>query len=282
MEQLLRSAAGSEHASQTESSSPLPKTPRAGKANIDVMVNDFLKAWLIEGDIVAAMGYISERSFACLAQDSDDPSTFDRGLAPFQLMANLKSAYDSLGPHRSLDGLVVGTRLAKPALRVASQPHHSQFVIYAVPDDVAASFDCESELTLADPARVRRAYGNYFGATFYIVGNRDTPVALLWARDDGYWKIMSWKVGSDDATTPAPEPVAETKVARISADSTLVGRSQWLPRELAGAQRLRRGIQVSVAKELRVLQPGAKPGESGRDVVRGSWQQTSRRSGSRG
>jgi len=223
-------------ASQAESSSPLPKTPRAGRATIDVMVNDFLKAWLIEGDIVAAMGYISERSFACLAQESDDPTTFDRGLAPFQLMANLKSAYDSLGPHRSLDGLVVGTRLAKPALRVASQPHHSQFVIYAVPDDVAASFDCESELTLADPARVRRAYGNYFGATFYIVGNRDTPVALLWARDDGYWKIMSWKVGSDDATTPAPEPVAETKVARISADSTLVGAASgflesWLVRK---------------------------------------------------
>jgi hypothetical protein len=31
------------------------------------MVNDFLKAWLVDGDILAAMGYISEHSFACLA-----------------------------------------------------------------------------------------------------------------------------------------------------------------------------------------------------------------------
>ena len=221
---------------RTELSSPVTKTPRAGKANIDVMVNDFLKAWLIEGDIVTAMGYISERSYACLAQDSDDPSTFDRGLAPFQLMADLKSAYDSLGPRRALDGLVVGTRLVRPALRVVSQPHHAQFVLYSVPDDVAASFDCESQLTLADPARVGRAYGNYFGATFYIAGSRDTPVALLWAREDGYWKITSWKVGSDDATTPPPEPVAETKVARISADPTLVSAASgflesWLVRK---------------------------------------------------
>jgi hypothetical protein len=45
-------------------------------------------------------------------QDSDDPSTFDRGPTPFQLMINLKSAHDSLGPQRSLDGLVVGTCIA--------------------------------------------------------------------------------------------------------------------------------------------------------------------------
>jgi hypothetical protein len=191
---------------------------------------------LIEGDIVTAMGYISERSYACLAQDTDDPSTFDRGQAPFQLMINLKSAHDSLGPHRSLDGLVVGTRLAKPAVRVVSQPQHSQFVLYSVPDDVAASLDCASQMALADPAKVRRAYGNYFGATFYIAGNRDTPVALLWAREEGYWKIVSWKVGSDDATTPAAEAVAETKVVRISADATLVGAASgflesWLVRK---------------------------------------------------
>ena len=204
------------------SSSPRLKPPRAGNARIEVMVNDFLKAWLIEGDIETAMGYISERSYACLAQDSDDPLGFDRGLAPIQLMVNLKSAHDSLGSRQSLDGLVVGTRLTKPGLRVVSQRDHPQFVLYSVPDDIAAAFDCQSRFTLGDPAKVRRVYGNYFGATFYIAGRRDTPVALLWARQDGYWKIVSWKVGSDEATTPPPEPVAEPKIARISADPTLV------------------------------------------------------------
>jgi hypothetical protein len=186
------------------------------------MVNDFLKAWLIEGNVVTAMSYIAERSYACLAQDSDDPSAFDRGLAPIQLMVNLKSAHDSLGSRDSLDGLVVGTRLTNPALRVVSQRYEPQFVLYSVPDDIAAALDCQSQFTLGDPAKVKRKYGDYFGATFYIAGRRDTPVALLWRREDGYWKIASWKVGSDEATTPPPEPVAETKVARISADPTLV------------------------------------------------------------
>ena len=198
------------------------RTPRVGKKNIEVMVNDFLNAWLVEGDIIAAMGYVSERSYACLAQDSENPADFDRGLAPVQLMINLKSAHESLGPHGSLDGLVVGTRLAAPGVRVVRQPHHARFVIHAVPDDVAVRFDCESRLTLEDPSRVKRQYGNYAGATFYIAGRRDYPVALLWGTENGYWKIVSWKVGSEDEKAPEPPRVPQPKVERISADPTFV------------------------------------------------------------
>jgi hypothetical protein len=85
----------------------IPKAPRVGRKTIDVMVNDFLNAWLVEGDIVAAMGYVSERSYACLAQESDNPWDFDRGIAPFPLMINLKSARDSLEKPAALDGLIV-------------------------------------------------------------------------------------------------------------------------------------------------------------------------------
>jgi hypothetical protein len=198
------------------------KTPRVGKKKIEVMVNDFLNAWLVEGNIIAAMGYVSERSYACLAQDSDNPADFDRGVAPFQLMINMKAAYESLGPHSSLDGLVVGTRLSAPGVRVVRQPLHATFVIYAVPDDAAVRFDCESRLTLEDPDSVAREYGNYAGATFYIAGQRNYPVALLWSREDGYWKIVSWNVGAEDEKAPAPEPAPEAKVARINADPTFV------------------------------------------------------------
>ncbi len=212
------------------------RTPRAGRKNIEVMANDFLTAWLVEGNIIAAMGYVSDRSYACLAQDSDNPADFDRGVAPFQLMTNLKAAYDSLGPHSSLDGLIVGTRFAAPMVRVVRQPHHAQFVIYSIPDDVAVKFDCESRLTLDDPDSVKREYGNYAGATFLVAGRKDDPVALLWAKDDGYWKIVSWKVGSEDEKVPAPDAVPTSKAPRIAADPTLVqaGRSfleNWLVRK---------------------------------------------------
>ena len=215
----------------------LPRTPRAGKKSIEVMVNDFLTAWLIEGDVVAAMGSISERSYACLAQDSDASSELDRGMAPFQLMIALKAARDSLGNPSSLDKLVVGTRLTLPGLRVVPQPHHARFVAYAVPDDIAAGFDCESRLTPGDPKSAKRTYGNYFGVSFYVAGGRDVPVALLWARENGYWKIVSWRTGTnEDASTLAPEPVAAPEVVRIGADQSLVRATRdflesWLIRK---------------------------------------------------
>jgi hypothetical protein len=224
-------------ASETAGRPTLPRTPRAGNKTIDVMVNDFLTAWLIEGDVIAAMGYVSERAYACLAQDSENPSDFDRGMAPLQLMVNLKAAHDSLGQRSSLDGLVVGTRLTRPGLRVMQQPHHAQFVVYAVPDDIATAFDCESRLTPGDPKNIKRAYGNYFGATFYVAGRRDVPVAFLWGKENGYWKLVSWQTGAtDDGSTPRPNPVVEPKIVRISADTSFVQAARgflesWLIRK---------------------------------------------------
>jgi hypothetical protein len=214
----------------------LLNTPRAGRRTIDVMVHDFLTAWLLEGDVVAAMGYVSQRSSACLAQEGDDPSALDRGMAPFRLMARLKAAHEALGKRESLDGLVVGVRLARPGLKVVTQPHHAQFVIYAVPDDIAAAFDCESRLTLGDRRTVRRAYGNYFGATFYIDGRQDHSLALLWARDNGYWKIVSWRADVDEADRPALDAAPDVTIVRTAADASLVGAARdflesWLVRK---------------------------------------------------
>lgn len=215
----------------------LPHQPRAGKQKIEVIVNDFLTAWLIEGNIVPAMGSISDRAYACLAQDTEAPSAFDRGMAPFELMNKLKAAHDALGPHTSLDGLVVGIRLTRPGLRIVRQPHQAQFVLYEVPNDVAAGFDCGSRLTPGDPKNTKRKYGDYFGATFYVAGRKDVPVTLLWGKEDGYWKIMSWESGADDdAAAPAPAVPESPKAARISADQSAVRAARgflenWLIRK---------------------------------------------------
>jgi len=198
----------------------LSTVPRAGKKDVEVMAEDFLKAWLVEGNAIAAGAYVSDRSYACLAQDLDDPLKFDRGMAPFQLLINLRAAYNSLGKHDSLDGLVVGVRLTKPGLRVVEQPHGGQFVVYSVPDDIAATLDCENRLMPGDSKEVKRAYGNYFGTTFYVAGQQDVPIAFLWGKDNGYWKIVSWRVGATD-DAPAPVAIEEPKVTRIPGDRSL-------------------------------------------------------------
>lgn len=218
-------------------SSAIPREPRAGKKTIEVMVNDFLTAWLVEGDIVAAMGYVSDRAYACLAEEGDDPSAIDRGMAPFQILIGMKAAHDALGKHDSLDGLTVGVNLALPALKLVDQPHHPRFVLYSVPDDVAARFDCESRLRVGDLESASREYGRYFGATFYVNSprGRDTTVALLWAEESGYWKIVSWQADPIEEM-PDLAPAPETEVVRIDPEPALVVAAKdflesWLVRK---------------------------------------------------
>jgi hypothetical protein len=213
------------------------RIPRAGKKDIQVMVPDFLRAWLVEGDAMAAMGYVSDRAYACLAQDAPDPSEFDRGVAPFLMMNNLKAVHEAVGNHDSLEGLTVGVRLTNPALRIVPQPHQAQFVIYEVRDDLAARFDCESRLTPGQPKKASHEYGRYLGSTFYIAGpGKGVPIALLWEKEDGYWKIVSWQSDPEPDEQPVPAAPAEPAVVRIKADPTLVQAAKdlldaWLVRK---------------------------------------------------
>jgi hypothetical protein len=201
-----------------------PRVPRAGKKNIEVMANDFLSAWLVEGDVMAAMGYVSERAYACIAKGAGDQPAVDRGMAPFQLMTNLKAAHDTLGKRTSLEGLLVGVRLTTPALKVVQQPHHAQFVLYSVPDDVAAAFDCEIRMTPPGAKKPERRYGNYFGSTFFVDGHSDQRVALLWSKDNGYWKIVSWMSGIDDAR--APVAADDVTITHVKADAGFAAAAQ--------------------------------------------------------
>jgi hypothetical protein len=229
--------ARSPDAPDTVAALALPKIPRAGKKNIKAMVPDFLQAWLVEGNIVAAMGYVSERAYACLAEDAPDPSAFDRGLAPFQILVNLKAAHDALGAHDSLEGLITGVHLTIPRLREERHPQQAQFVLYDVPDDIAARFDCASRLTPGSPARSSSDSGQHFGSIFHIAGSRkDVSIALLWAKEDGYWKIVSWQAEPEPDATPDPPAPAQPAVVRIKADLTLVHSAKsfldtWLIRK---------------------------------------------------
>ncbi len=211
--------------------------PRAGKKSVDLMVADFLTAWLVEGDIKTAIRYVSPKATACLAQESSDPDAFDAGMAPIVLARRMKAVHNLLGPQESIDNLLVGVRLSTPGLRLVTQRRHAQFVVYAVPDDIAAAFECESRQSAATRAP-KRQYGNYFGTTFYIRGpDAPTAVALLWAREGDYWRIVSWQTDPEgEETRPKiAEPPAAAPV-QIAAEPGLADAARgflesWLIRK---------------------------------------------------
>ncbi len=201
----------------------VPEFPRAGKKNIDEAAYDFLTLWLVEKKPGEAMAYISERAYPCVALNRTDELATDRGMAPVFLLTRMGAVSEEVGSQKSLEGLTLGVRLVDPSLKAVRQPHHAQFVLYSVPDDVVQTFDCaaRTSLTSETSAPARRRYGDYFGSVFYINGPQGPggTVALIWAKESGYWKIISYETEPDveDETpdlrqaeaTPVPEPERE-------------------------------------------------------------------------
>ena len=83
----------------------IPKTPRIGKKNIDVMVQGLpaRPGWSKATPWRPWATSPSDRTPAS-PQDSDDPSTFDRGMAPFQLMMQPEGRARRAGTRDSLEG----------------------------------------------------------------------------------------------------------------------------------------------------------------------------------
>ncbi len=216
--------------------SALTAEPRLGRQSIEAMAKDFLTAWLVEGHVLAAHAYFSDRAYACLALDAEDPGSFDRGMAPFQLLIALRTAHDGIGTRGSLAEVTRGVRVSMPELKVVQQPDHARFVVYDVPDDLAVAFDCESRLQLGPPPSARRTYGRYKGTIFNVDAQRNATVALLWTRENGYWKIVSWKTdvnGDDpDAMSRPPEMEAPLIEADLAfADASRGFLESWLVRK---------------------------------------------------
>ena len=230
------------------------RTPRIGKKPVDAMMKDFLDAWLVEGDIQAALGYVSRRALSCMTEEA----AVDQGMAPLMLARRLKAAHDAVGRHQSIDELVVGIRLNRPGLKPVNQPHSGQFVVYSVSEDQARAFECDS-------AEGHKASRN-FGATFYIkVPGAPTPVALLWAEDEGFWRIVAWQTDAGDANdTPEATMPSVPAAVKIAADPTLVNAARdFLERWL---------VRKDYAKAFEYLSPDAYECY---DVVRGADQPAS-------
>jgi cation transport regulator ChaC len=127
--------------------------------------------------------------------------------------------------------------LTIPGLKVVTHPDQAQFSIYEVPQQIAARFDCASRLIPGSVTNQPSAAGDHFGTVFRIAGSRkDASIALLWAKENGYWKIVSWQAEPEPDRTPAPPALPQPEVVRIKADLTLVQAAKsfvenWLIRK---------------------------------------------------
>ena len=89
------------------------------------------------------------------------------------------------------------------------------------PDDIAARFDCERQQTPATSKPLSHAYGHYYVSTFYVgvPGGTDHTVVLLWAKEEGYWKIVSWQADVVPDDLPPLVSPPEVTLVHVKGDA---------------------------------------------------------------
>ena len=176
------------------------------------------------------MGYVSPRAFACLAEDKDDPLTVDCGIAPLveQELSGCsrrhRPARLARGPDHRLVRLPLpglpGCSPTSPTTRNTSSTQYPTISPRRLPARAAAAGYAEQwccQETTQTP-----------GATFNIntPNGGEHSMALLWARDDGYWKIVREGGTGGRRRFAVRDASPVVRPVRFKADDTLVAAAR--------------------------------------------------------
>ena len=197
----------------------------------EAAIYDFLHAWLVEKKPDVAVGYIAPRAAACMELERGEP--VDRATARVQMFQNMKAVAEKLGGVENLSQVSLGVRSAvNPRAKVIAQPHHAQFVMYNVREDLAEEFDCSNQLAAQQGEPVPRGgtvFGRYVGASFRLRAGDSTgqTILTLWARQSDSWSMTAYRIQPDadraavPNTMPATLPVPDTPRPTVAGEPEL-------------------------------------------------------------
>jgi hypothetical protein len=218
----------------------IPGEPKLKGAKPADAIYEFLNGWLVEQKPDESVPYIADECFACMEVESR--TQVDHGMARFAMLLSMMEANRRIGKVSSLSDASVGVAVAGERVKVIEQPHHSQFVLYDVREDLAEEFNCVNRLDssqITAKAMKSKAFGKYVGALFRIKWKDQTgeTIATLWRKERDYWRLISYdidpeidrsrvpNVGAQLATAPSLQYVAGDKEMIKSASDFM---KQWL------------------------------------------------------
>lgn len=192
--------------------------PRVGRGKPEAAAYDFLNSWLVEQRPELAAAYLSPRAYACVEQvASDERKQINRGLIPYYVLEEMKRANRAVGKPARLGEAAEGVRPDNPALKPIAQPHRAEFEFFELPGYLASDFECGNRLHLRDAAEKEKPGsegGKYYGASLRLKapGAKGAALLLLWAKESGYWKVVSWNVEPDKVANEDAPDAADTGV----------------------------------------------------------------------
>lgn len=189
-------------------------------AKPEVAVRDFLQSWLVSQRPDEAASYFAESSLRCRELEGGRPT--DLGMAKFSLMMGLKEVNQRIGKATQLSDVIVGVQLTGPRGKPIAQPYRAEFELYDVREDLAEQMKCLNRLDLSNvstKAISSKSFGKYVGSVFKfkLTGVQTETVAVLWAKQDGYWKIISYDLEPEYERYRVPDTTSPAAVAAATA-----------------------------------------------------------------
>ena len=170
-------------------STPLPPDRPMGAApdRVEDAVQEFLTDWLVRHQYDQALQFLSSRAYACLTlNDEARGQVLDAAAARRELRRIMEYSTDKLGPHANLTSVVIAFTPRDPKRVVIEHAFRREFLLTPLTEAQARPFLC-------DAGAAAPTGGEYFGAVFQFRTAGGGTMGLLWARQEGTWKLVAYR-----------------------------------------------------------------------------------------
>jgi hypothetical protein len=166
------------------------------------VAGEFLSTWFIERDFEGSDDFLAARANACvdLLHSGDEPVRSENQ-ARERMRDALRQIAETAGGAASLGDVIRSGDPWNADFRLMSHGQQDAFTVVAVPRHLAEALECTNRSVGMQPTdRVGQGeYGDYYGVVFSLAsaGEHAPHLALLWARERGEWRVISYDVVID-------------------------------------------------------------------------------------
>jgi hypothetical protein len=198
----------------TEKLGRIPLNPAVkGDQGIDKSAHDFLKSWVVDKQPNLSVAYFSRRSYPCLeAISRKNRKQAEPGMVRLQAVMAMDKFNTTLTTVNSVGDVFEPADQWLPELKEVKNAYASEFRLVSVPSDIGADEEC---VAVQDDESGKRPQEKYFGTalTSKQGGSGNKTMALLWAQEGGYWKIIAIRMEDSSDAGIIPGKVAATAPA---------------------------------------------------------------------
>jgi hypothetical protein len=169
---------------------PLPPDRPANAApdRVEDAAQEFLTDWLVRRQYDQALAMLSSRSYACLTLKNDARGEpLDAAASRRELRRVMEYSSQKLVAHANLTSVIAAFTPRDPNRTVVEHAFRREFLVTPLTQTEAAQYLCDA--SAAQPTGAE-----YVGIVFTFRIQGGGTLGLLWSREAGAWKIVSYQL----------------------------------------------------------------------------------------